>query len=633
MAKVSDLYPILKAYAAKNNSPYIEIESFLDFLEKYSGRKVQEQPEWGKWQANTEAQFWNELSGLVENDSCVLMEDSSGGRVYMPFFYVDMLRDIYRDLDKDADMPFPSEESLGITIPEHQLKIINLKADLEYYIRETKEEEEKTEPEASGQIIKLIFPDDNPSALLLISMIPRRLTEAAFLKIRHYLRGRGNKEFILHKLSPQLQGREKYLREILERLMIRPMDCLNEMEKAGDFSYIFWTYFCSLVKTDINKRNELLSENTAAIQAALIIEICNGLYRTLAVKKRERELAFRILESHMGKQPWYFTKEEVFKFNNDKGVMLLGMYSQDELENYIKEKTGGKNNELPEWLILKGVEGRQWYIKKEKYLSLCGRMLIIACPLVKKAISKRWTKLLREYSSEPSMEKDPDFEKLLASCTKEYDPTLAAMLEDRKLLWVSEETESLQDVPPQLRFFKSGKLLPLSVLYGIRRKDILTDTKMLLPFWYSTPILTAIIAFFRKLAGKKKRQPVEAETEMEEGTKDAGEIHNIAESIMETLVPVGQTLDNYLEELESRWNKLLDAQFRQNLNDDIQALVRDNMRKIIRIHKSKKLPRKSLDEITNRLISSTPALHSLSSQDSLHLYIELLMVKMMLTIK
>jgi hypothetical protein len=46
MAQTTDLYPILKAYANKNNSPYIDIDLFLNFLEKYAVRKAQEHPEW-----------------------------------------------------------------------------------------------------------------------------------------------------------------------------------------------------------------------------------------------------------------------------------------------------------------------------------------------------------------------------------------------------------------------------------------------------------------------------------------------------------------------------------------------------------------------------------------------------------
>ena len=80
-------------------------------------------------------------------------------------------------------------------------------------------------------------------------------------------------------------------------------------------------------------------------------------------------------------------------------------------------------------------------------------------------------------------------------------------------------------------------------------------------------------------------------------------------------------------------NRLIDAQSRQNLNDDIQSLVRAKLRKMIRVHRSRKISRESLEETTRIIISSTPALQQITSQDSLFLYIELYMVKLLLAIQ
>ncbi|MDR0473192.1 MAG: hypothetical protein LBH43_05935, partial [Treponema sp.] len=243
MPKVTDLYPILKAYASKHNTPYIDIDVFLDFLKNAAQYRAQEQPDWNKWLTNTGTVFWNELSGLVESGKCALLTTTSGGaQVYMPHFYLEMLDKIYHDIDKMANQPFPSEESLGMTIPENQMTVISLKNDFGQFFGEEKDKEESNNVKTSDtrQIAKIVFPENYGSALLLIGMIPRRFLEAAFLKMRHYLQITGNKEYILHKLSPQLQNREKFLIDMLDQARIRPIECLNEMEKSGDFSYLFW---------------------------------------------------------------------------------------------------------------------------------------------------------------------------------------------------------------------------------------------------------------------------------------------------------------------------------------------------------------------------------------------------------
>jgi hypothetical protein len=617
MAQTTDLYTILRAYAKKNNSPYIDITPFLEFLERYASSKVQEAPEWAKWTTDINVRFWAELSNLAENEKCVLMPDSAEGRIYMPFFCQDQLRDIYKDIENQSDLPFPDETSIGITIPTEQMKIINPEKDMGIFFTEAKDDEAEDEADGNvtyteslnpNHIVKINFPDNYGSALVPVPMIPRRLMEISFLKMRHYMRGHGNREYVLHKLSPQLQGREKYLSEMLDQIIVRPFDCLRAMEDFSDFSYLFWTYFCTLIKNEINKKNEPLSDDIAAIQATYIIEACNGFYRARVVKKRELEIAFRNLELRMEKPPYHFTLDDIIKFTNDKGVLLLGAYSQKQLEAYIK---------------------------KIKYLSLCAKLLNDVRLEVKKAITRRWIKLLREFRSEPAMEKDLSFDKLLKNYTAATSPTLIALLDDEKLLWVYEEFQHNQEIPVSSRIFKNGKLLSLSVLLAIGRKDILSDAKIMLPFWYSVPILSAIIAFFKNLGRKKQRIQAEVDPadQIETAAPQIRELQNSVRAIGLNLVPKGQSLESYLEELESRWSRLLDKNARQNLIEDVRTLVRDSLRFESRILKAKKISESILGNLTENIISHNQTLMGLQGQESLRLYIELYMVQLLLTFK
>jgi hypothetical protein len=53
----------------------------------------------------------------------------------------------------------------------------------------------------------------------------------------------------------------------------------------------------------------------------------------------------------------------------------------------------------------------------------------------------------------------------------------------------------------------------------------------------------------------------------------------------------------------------------------------------MRVQKAKKISPESLSETAAALISRTPALRGLGGQDSLQLYMELYMVKLLLTFK
>ena len=230
------------------------------------------------------------------------------------------------------------------------------------------------------------------------------------------------------------------------------------------------------------------------------------------------------------------------------------------------------------------------------------------------------------------MEKDAEFEKLLNMYTTELKSPLMLMLKDPRLFWVYEETERIQGVtpPPSLRIFKSDALLPLSTLYALRRKDLLDDAKNLLPFWYYTPLLTAILAFFRKIFKRKTgNQAVESIKNKNAGGKnsDIKEIQEIAAAIEAKLIPEGRTLETCLGELEEKWNRLIDPKLRQNLILDVQSLVNDHLRKMIRQYKMKKISVESIKETANMIITRSQTLYKISDQDALFRYIQLYFVK------
>ncbi|MDR2478547.1 MAG: hypothetical protein LBD48_04455 [Treponema sp.] len=645
MPKPPDLYPILRGYANKNNSAYIEPGLFLEFLEKYAAHKTAEQPEWDYWLEDAEAKFWNAVSSLAESGRCVLLADTPEGRIYMPFFYRHQIQEAYRDIDKLADVPFPAGESLNVVIPENQTLTVNLYTDMGSFFDAEKDGSgedraddgsHQKEAGAPEQIVRLLFPQDYGSALLLESMIPQKLMEIAFLKVRHYLRSRNNKDFVLNKMIPQLQGKEKYLREFIDQIIFRPLECLDDMEKSADFPYLFWTYFCPLVKNDIKKRNEFLSEDLAALQAVCIIEVCSSFYRNQAAKKREVDVAFKTLDVRMERSPWYFTLDDIIGFTNDKDVPLLQIYSKQDLEAYIQKNISETvNNELPAWIVMQGGKGERWFVKKEKYLAICSKMLIEARDPIKKVIIKRWSKMIKEFRKEPAMEKDAEFDRLLTSYTGSINPVLAAILDDPKLILVYEELDRVQGaIPPASRIFREGRLIPASSLYALRRRDMLTDVRILLPFWYSISFIVAILAFLKGFGKKKSKKTAgddagidnEFVTVGQEGT----ELQQSALSIQSALVPPDRTLDEYLSDLEGRWSQILDRKARQNLIYDVQALVRDNLRNAMRVHKTKRITREGLSEMAAFLVRRNSALQKLGSQNALRLYMELYMVKLLL---
>jgi hypothetical protein len=108
--------------------------------------------------------------------------------------------------------------------------------------------------------------------------------------------------------------------------------------------------------------------------------------------------------------------------------------------------------------------------------------------------------MLQDYDKEDAMFDDKAFERLLKSYTKHLVPLLTAILEDRRLPAIyAEQMHTAQGVPPAMRIFADGALLPYSLLLLIKRGEVYHDTELMLPFWYSFPILTPTFSFFRHL--------------------------------------------------------------------------------------------------------------------------------------
>ena len=625
MTPKTDLYSIIISYANKNNSPYIKVDSFLEFLGQYAKNHI--------WVKDTAVKFSVELSALMEGGKCELLENTDEGWIYLTHYYPDLIRKAYQNAEGDTDIPFPSEESLRIKLPQTHIRPLGCGDDLFSYL--------DAPQDSDTPILRIDFPDGFGSALVLAGLIPRRLTEIAILKIWNYLRKDVNKEYVLRKLIIQLHSRSSSVRDQFNRILIKPLDCYNAIKEGEEFSGLFWGHFCAVLKNDIKKKNERLHEDIAVVQSAYIIETVSGYYKALAIKKRETELAFKSLDIRLSRPPFLYTMDQICKFANDKGILLLSIYSRENLEAWLRTKTTESNNNgLPALLIVRGEGKERFFVLKDKIPALCVRLFNMARIQVKDALTRHWRRLLLNYNTEPAMENNEEFEKILLAFTKKYCPTLTTLLDDPKLPLVYREAEqSESSASSQARIFSKGQLLPYSSLLFLQRKELLSDIKLMLPFWYSLPIITAIIAFFKNLLRNKKASkplPADIEDPGEVVLKDkdrAGEIRAAAQDLELLLVPPKYTMDSYLEELESRWSRLIDKKARENLIEDVRTMIRDNLRGYLRIYKKFRLTQEAISQLAQNIILSSSALASLSGRDSLILYAELYLIKLLRNVR
>jgi hypothetical protein len=335
-----------------------------------------------------------------------------------------------------------------------------------------------------------------------------------------------------------------------------------------------------------------------------------------------------------------FTMDDIIQFQDSKSIPLLGQYNQEALENYIKTKaTESSPDTLPEILLLHGSNYEQWFIKKKSMIPLCMKLLGDARITIGKLVAKRWLKLMEDYSDEPAMKNDSDFEQLLSKLLHRYAPVLAALLNDNKLYLVYSETG---DVPIAQQIFRNQSLIPLSELLLLERKSIFTDTKILLPFWYSMPIVTAIMKFFTNFSKKKKdtQKKNSSEEASHEGSEDTAikkdsqkaKLKKSADDFIKDHLPSDKKLDAFLVELQSKWNNLIDEQARKNLFEDVNSLIRDRVRRMLRLKHNNGLTEEAISQMSQNIITDTPVLQQFHA-DTLTLYIELYIARLVSNIR
>jgi len=626
MLQKTDLYTILYSYARRAGSPSVDMEAFIGFLEKYAKQFYEKKPEWTRWSHETGTKVWMDANHLVEEGKITIESDHAGARVFLCHYYVEIVREGYKSADENADLPFPTEDTLKVFIPKEQIKPLHIPSELRLFFEEPQE--------GLLPIIKLFFPGNSGNALALAPMIPFTLMEFALLKTRNYLLRHGNRDYVQRKLFSQLIGKEAQLREILDQIAIRPSDCLNDLKRHREVSFFFWGHFCTLVRTDLSQKPEPMPEDIAALQAVYVIDAFNNYMKSKAAKAKEAELVLRNFELEMDKAPYFFTKDSILRFKDNKGVPLLSICSQEDLEAYIRKRSTepATPHELPDYVYFHTGDGVSWLIKKTRVLTACARFFAEIRPQVIGAIYNRWKIMLREFNKESAMDDDKEFEDLIAGYIREHAPLLHAILNDEKLLLIDEEMQSSQKkAAMSSRLFEKNKLLPLRVLLSIKRKQILSDVKLLIPFWYT--LFFEIIAFFRK-----KKKTKQARSEEKKGKKEKEndpladhELQTKAREAQSKLIPQGHSLDSYLKDVSLRWVELLNQQAYDNLIQDVNRLIRDKLRGLLRIKRHSLTDGDMLDTIAYTIIDSSGGLRKIRDQNSLMLYIKLYIIKLLTT--
>ncbi len=643
MSSKKNLLTILVLFAQKQNSPHVHFAEFCDYMKRYALHNIDTQPDLVAYTTNPESAMHDELESLSHKGSIIITHPDSDkkGIIVIPY-YVERYASRYREISNNPTIPFPTVNDLPKQAPlemieQHQASL---------FITELFEklEEEKDKPKQvdheNKKLYGLTFSSNIPTIILPSTIPISLLFEISLSKIRQMLRREEFHDYFLKRLRLSNSGKELSVKTFFTQFIQKPTEAIESIKTSSDAFY-FWSQLGFFIRQDYEKVTDYTQEHITILQSVAITEVSIGYYKNKSQQNLQRTTALRNLEQALHAAPHYFNRKAIEYFTDTRGIPLLGQYTAEDLTEFLNTATTQINEgDLPELLTFKIHTGDRYYIYKSKVIPLIIRLCNDARETIKQNLTKRWFEAYKRFETELAMNDQKAFEACLETEVKTSSPILHSLLMSNFLSLVHHDSQNNKD---KIHLFSNGKVLPFSELLMLSRREISTDAKILLPVWYTIPVISWIMKFLlRPPKSKKNRGPaspvptaqlqlknVEEPNAFSNATKGQRrqEFQAAALAAEAQIVPVGSNLDREMDSYIRQWNRLLDKQLSNNLTEDVNSLVRDYMRKTVRTIKSSSFSLERMKNLADNIMQNQ-ALQKITDKEQLRMYILFYIVKL-----
>lgn len=622
---------LLKHYAHKQNSPIVNFNEFCDYMRRYAQRYLEQQEELLKYVANSHDAVAKELV-LLESDKKVLIINPNTEKksIVVTAHFIEKFATRYREIESNPAIPFPTLSDL----PKYITQEIYDKKDSSEFIFQLLEKQVLNDE----NLFLITFSRDIPSLLFPSSVSILTLLDIAVAKIRLMLKKEEYHDYFLKKIRISNPGKELAAKNFFTQIITKPTETIANIKSSGDIFY-FWSQLCFFIRQDYEKVKDFTQEDIAKLQAVQIIEFCAVFYKNKSQQSQQRATALKNLDIMLHKPPYFFTKDDIAKFVDSRGIPLLGQYTEEDLNDYLHtETTSLENNNLPNLLVFKVEAGQRYFIVKNKVLPLIIRLCSEARDTIKDNITREWYESLREFENLPCMKEQKAFDKKVEEKVHDLEPILYALLTSNFLSLIHYETRNSQEpVSEKINLFSNGKLIPYSDILMLSRQEILTDAKFMLPFWYTIPFFSWLLSLFMKKPGSKDKQDKKQEkntkenkdekTKTKKTTSSKVDLKKAIELVEKELIPEDSSLEDELSNYLLQWNKQITKQTREQLTEDVNCLIRDYIRTTARTIRSTGFNTQRIKTLANTLVKS-PSLQKIKETIPLTNYIQLYILKL-----
>lgn len=627
----ANIKTLLKHYAIKQNSPVINFNEFCDYMRRYAQRHLEEQDELLKYVANSHDAVTKELELLIPDKKVVILNPNTEKKsILVTAYFIENYTNRYKEIESNPAIPFPVLSDL----PKYLTQEIYDKKLTSEFIFELLEKENLSDE----YLWAFTFPRDLPSILFPSSVSVSSLLESSVAKIRLMLRKEEYHDYFLKKIRISNPGKELSVKNFFTQVLTKPAETIDTIKNSGETFY-FWSQLCFYIRQDYEKVKDFTQEDIAKLQAVQIIEYCAAFYKNKVQQNLQKSTAIKNLGIMLSKPPYFFTKDDITRFVDSKGIPLLGQYTEQDLSDYLhSETTTLENNNLPNLLVFKVESGQRYFILKNKVIPLIIRLCSEARGTIRENLTNEWYRLLLDFETLPCMKEQKAFNKKLEEKVHDLEPILYSLLNSNFLSLIHYETRNSQEpVSEKINLFSNGKLIPYSDILVLSRQEIYNDAKIKLPFWYAIPLVSWLLSLFLKKPTPKKhkeekkvKSPVEENTEDENKKKSSSgksEIMNAIKQVEQQLIPEDSSLEQELSNYELQWNKQITKQSREQLTEDVNSLIRDYIRSTARTLKSSKFNIQRIENLANTLVK-TQSLQNIREKHHLTKYVQLYILKL-----
>lgn len=626
MATSSNLSSIIRFYADKQKSPFIDLKEFCAYIKKYAEHHVEEQAELVKYLGDPTNTVTAELAGLEEKHLAAIIPNGNKKMIVSITNFSIKYANQYKEIQRNEAVPYPLEIELPKKFPVNAIE----RKQAELYITQTLTNQNIKSP----LLYIIVFSRDLPSVILPACVPMELLLETAQKKIIRVCKKDEYHDYFLKKLRSSNPSKEITIKNFFSHFIDKPQAGLMDVSEGDD--YYLWNQLCYYMRQDFEKIQDRTAEDTSVLQAIQISEIHSTYLKQKFQTNKKREEALKELKAQLGKAPFFYSMNQILKFHDQNGKLLYGQFTEDDLKNTLQElTTDGKQNELPDLLVFKVNSGTRYYVYKKNALPLVVRLCNEAHDSIETTLVQKWYNALFNYEKLPEMTDNKKFEKCLEQQVEINSPVLHALLNANFMTMLSlEKSDDISTVGFQP--FVDGQLRPYSELLLLTSDAIMAKAKMDLPFIYSIPIISWLITLFRS---KKKNKKVQAQAEVapnpfEEKTETPKKHISKEEALAEQarnltndFIPEGSTLDRELNYLQKQWNKMISKEANFALTEDVNSLIRDYTRRVVRTLSAQSFTKDRVENLAETLVK-TPNMQKIGEEKALTEYVALYILRL-----